>query len=314
MEPLTLVALGVSILGPLIGKALGQGDQDRAMQLREQAAQMFGPEMLPQFDKMVAQQLGPSQLNGVNTGGDRARQLDALGQFQQLANSNGMTPGDQAIQNQAMFQAAQREGADRGAVLQSFNRRGMGGSGAELAAQLQAQQGAANNYFQAGNAAAQAAQGRKFSALEQFAQQAGGLRGQDYGEAANRAQANDAIARFNAEQNWNAQMQDNANKQNLFQDTLGLNGARSNAELGLAQSYQNRGNQTAADVGQFSKGLGQFIDQAGALWGGSGSPGPVSPNWGQQVRQSDPYGNRYGYSPSGGFAYSNPGYYNPGGH
>ena len=86
----------------------------------------------------------------------------------------------------------------------------MGGSGAELAAQLANQQGSANRMSAtAGNIASEGRQ-RALQAMMQSGQMAGQMQGADFNRQAQIAQARDQISQFNTTNNNKVQAQNNA--------------------------------------------------------------------------------------------------------
>ena len=150
-------------------------------------------------------------------------QMQALQQLQRIGQQGGLTPQDLAQLNQIETQINNQEQANRNAITQNFAQRGMAGSGAQLAAQLAGNQAATTTAANQGiNVAAQAQQ-RALQAIQGAGQMGQGLEAQQFGEAAQKAAAQNAINQFNV-----------ANAQNV----LGQNVARTN----YAQQY-NLGNQ-----------------------------------------------------------------------
>jgi hypothetical protein len=149
----------------------------------------------------------------------KASQLSALAGLQDIG-ANGLTTGDRGdlldIQNQE--NAAAR--GQREAILQGAQERGVGGSGLELAAQLQNAQDSATRASSRGFDVAKQAQARALEALMQSGQLAGNIRGQDMDEQSKIAAAKDQIAQFNAQNKQqvglaNVNALNNAQAQNL---------------------------------------------------------------------------------------------------
>lgn len=128
----------------------------------------------------------------------RDAQLRAMELIADVAD-DGMTAQDQSILGQITRQQNTQDRMNRGALEQSFARRGTLGGGGQLAAQMLAQQGGAEMAALRGLEAAGQASARRQGAIGQLGQQAGMLRGQDYNQAAQRAQARDVINRFNTD-------------------------------------------------------------------------------------------------------------------
>ena len=157
-----------------------------------------------------AQQIGPNALAGADgDGAARSAQRQALMRLQQSA-QGGLNDADKAGLNSALGKAAQVNRGQQGAILQGAQSRGALNSGATLAAQLQAQQGAqeagANAAVDVAGQAAQRAQEANAQAavlggqMDQSAFQRQAITGQAQNEinARNAAAGNDS-ARFNAE-------------------------------------------------------------------------------------------------------------------
>lgn len=199
MEPIsTAISIGLPLISTLIGEALAAGDQAKADRLMAQAAAQYGPEATKELEAVHFQQLGPSAMEGVTADPEAvAMQRQALRGLQEAATTSGLTAAERADFDQAMSDAAQFEQSQRGAIVQDANARGIGGSGFELAQRLAAQQGSADRSHKAGQQAAAAAARRQALAQMQLGQMAGSFREQGFGEDSAKAQAQDAVSRFN---------------------------------------------------------------------------------------------------------------------
>lgn len=165
----------------------------------------FTPEMLAELE-----QQGQTELSQISTDpATRAAQMQALAQLQSRA-TDGYNVEDRAAIQQAMNETAQQEASQRGALQASMQARGAGGSGAELAMQLANQQGAASRNNVQGLQIAADGRRRALEAAMQSGQLGGSIRGQDYSEQAARAQAQDAINRFNTTNSVNRSVTNNA--------------------------------------------------------------------------------------------------------
>lgn len=217
--------------------------------------------------------LGQSDMNNISLDPKlKQTQMDALSSLMDISDSGGMTTMDKAnlskIQNQEM--AAQR--GQREAILQNAQARGMGGSGLEMMAQLQNQQDSATRQSQRDLDVAGMAQQRALDSLIQGGNMAGQIGAQDFGQQAQVAGANDAIARFNAQnQNANnqfnvsarnqAQAQNLAEKQRVAdQNVNNRNQSQMNNKALIQQDFQNR----ATKAGGMS---GSLANQAGMKQG-----------------------------------------------
>jgi hypothetical protein len=126
----------------------------------------------------------------------KKRQLEALQMMWETAKAGGMDPQAKAALQQAQASSAAAERGARGAIVQNAQARGLGGSGAELAASLANQQGSAQRNALAGGQAAGDARTRALQAMMQTQQGTGQVRGQDLNES----QARSQIEQFNARQ------------------------------------------------------------------------------------------------------------------
>lgn len=155
----------------------------------------------------------PSLMAGITT--DPAlqqAQYDALASLQDIG-EDGLTAQDKADLSRIQTQEqAQARGA-REALMQSMEARGMGGSGASLLAQLTANQAAATDQSQRDLDIAGQAQARKLQAIQQAGALGGQMQQTAFSQAAQKAQAQDAINQFNT-QNMNTIGLANTNARN----------------------------------------------------------------------------------------------------
>lgn len=194
LDPITgsIIAGGA---GEVLGGLFGGDDEKRARRERQRAlAELAGLNI----------EADPSQLDAYRTDPRmRLAQTTAVDELGRVGREGGMDIGSRVAYQEAADETAQRERGSREAILQSMAARGQGGGGAELAAQLANQQGAAERNASTGRAAAADARQRALTALTQSGQLAGQTRSADFGEASGKAAAHDAIERFNASQRLN---------------------------------------------------------------------------------------------------------------
>jgi hypothetical protein len=124
-------------------------------------------------------------------------QLQALSKFMEINEQGGLSLQDQANLNKIQGQLRQQEKGNRDAILQNMAQRGVSGSGFELAAQLSNNQAVSDRASQEGLDIAALAQQRALDALMNQNQVASQMRNQDFGEQSSKAQAQDAINKFN---------------------------------------------------------------------------------------------------------------------
>lgn len=203
----------------------------------------------------------------------KSAQMDQLAALSNLAKNGGRSAASDA--ELARTQAAEQQNArgQRGAVMQNAAARGMGGSGAELVAQLSANQNAQNNQNAEdlgtlGNEANTA-----INAGMGAANIGSNLENTDYSQAANKAQAQDAINRFNA-----------SNKTANSQYNTGTGNAAQQYNTGLQQTgYQNQVQKQAGIAGTNMAGVNynqaqanMGAQQAGNLLGGGAKLGAAA--------------------------------------
>lgn len=217
-----------------------------------------------------------------------AAQSEALAGLSQRADM-GVTPADQAEIDALRRGTAQQEKARQSTILQQMEQQGLGGSGAQLQAQLLSSQGAAQNASVEGDRLAAMKFEAKQAALEKLGNLAGSQRAQSYGEQANAASAADMIAQYNQQQRSGtqqrniasqnqAQLQAEQLKQEMetnrantanteqtynkelqakkFEQEMAKAGAMSNALTGAAYNTQQAGATKAANTLATWQGIG----------------------------------------------------------
>lgn len=127
----------------------------------------------------------------------KAQQMDTLAALQEISKAEGLTAQDKALLARIVREEDIKARGQREAIMQSAQERGIAGSGLELASQFQAQQEAATRQAMRDQEIAALAEQRKMSALLGSGELAGQMRGQEYGEQQNLAQARDMLSRFN---------------------------------------------------------------------------------------------------------------------
>ena len=247
------------------------------------------------------EELGPSRFEEYEVAPELAgAQREALEALAEVGEA-GLTPAERAERRAMIREIGAQQQAQQQAILQQAQARGMGGSGAELIAQLQASQAGAERMQRAGEAQQQAAERRALEAIGARAGLAGQVRGQEFQEFGAKASAADRIAEFNRRQRAEAQLrnlqrrqaaeeariaaqnlQERYNKELLqqrYQNELAraqaIAGARTGGTGGMAQMIaaggQQRGQQyaqTGKAISEAIAGIGKTAIQAGAFGGG----------------------------------------------
>ncbi len=195
-----------------------------------------------------------------------AAQHAALEGLQATANAGGLTAVDKARLQDVTDNQNQVAKGRLDAIQSNAKERGVGGSGLEMASALENEQEAANRASRQGTDVAGQAQQAALEALQASGQQAGAIRAQDYGEAANKAESQNAIDKFNAQ---------TLNATNLY-NTQTANEAQA-ANLAEKQRVADANTATANNQALYNSQQNQtvFNDNAAKAAGESG----VYNNW-----------------------------------
>lgn len=298
----------VGAVGGLLGNLFASGDQASATQALQNAyntIQAVGapPDLAkqiiyqqfqqaglysPQFQQAVEQTT--SATANVQQDQQAANaQSQALQQLQQVSKL-GLTSQDLANMQQARTQINSDASARAGTITQGMQARGMAGSGSELAAQLSNSQNADNQESQNALGIAGQANQRALQAISGAGNLAGNINQQEIGLNTTRAQAQDAMNRFNIQNQMSvnaanvgaanqAQQQNLATKQNVtnantaqanaeslrqnqqaqqdYYNQLNYAQAMAGADKNLANLYGANAQNTRSTVGGISAGLGQ---------------------------------------------------------
>jgi hypothetical protein len=237
MTGLEIAAIGsiaAPVVGGLVGNLMGAGDRNTqrrmmAAALNELNALGVPPDLsreilfkeferagiyTPQLEEDV--KLAESEVGKIQEDPAlKQQQVKALQQMQQRAQV-GLSAEDRAALNQVRSQTQRDSEAKRQQILQQMQARGMGGSGAELMAQLQASQGASDQAAEGSDRLMAQAQQRAMEALRASGAMAGDIRQQDFGVEQTRASARDQLEQMKA-QNSIARQRANVDRLNQGQ-------------------------------------------------------------------------------------------------
>lgn len=187
--------------------------------------------MTPEDAATVLQ--GQSGYNDISTDPSlKQNQMDALLGLQNISDSGGMTASDTANLNKIKTQEDAAARGKQQAIIQNAQSRGLGGSGLELMSSMQNQQDSATRNSQRDLDVAGMAQDRALKALMDRGNLSGQMQSQDFNQQAQKANANDSISRFNAQ-----------NQQNQINTNVA---ARNKAQLENLDAKQNVSNQNTA--------------------------------------------------------------------
>lgn len=128
----------------------------------------------------------------------RGAQMSALEELQSQISNGGLTAVDQSRIQHTLDDVNNTERGQQQSIMEDAHRRGVSGSGIELANRLMSQQHAADTAGRQGMDIAAMAQQAKMDALKSAASIGGQVESQDYSEQAQKAAAQNTINQFNA--------------------------------------------------------------------------------------------------------------------
>lgn len=294
----------------------GDDDEDDAQDLYKKAAANYNSLVPPSLsstalklgrmvsegdltpEEAVAQLQQESEMAGITV--DPAlykAQLDALTSLQDIGMNGGLTAMDKAQLFDISNEEATKERGAREAILQGAAQRGVAGSGLELAQQLISQQSSADRASARGTEVAAQAQKRALEAIQNAGQLSTGMRTQAFGEESTKAQAQDAINRFNTEMAnkvnmaniaaKNAAAETNLNNKYKVQEyNLGQQSAEEQARVNqLNTNYQQQLQKAAGQSGTLSASAGSQATSdaiSSANWANVGGK-VLATKWGQDA-------------------------------
>lgn len=206
---------------------------------------------------------GDSSLNGITLDPKLQKaQMDALGSLQDIGQNKGLTDMDRAQLAQIQSGEDTATRGQREAIIQNAQQRGLGGSGIELLSQMQNQQDSATRKSARDTDVAGMAQQRALSALQSAGQLGGNIANQSFNQQATVANANDAINKFNTQ-----------NQQQVGLANTATNNAAQAANLAAKQKIADANTQMQNQQQQYNKELGQkdFQNQTTIAQGKSGA-------------------------------------------
>lgn len=310
MPWMAAAVVAAPIVAGIVGNAMGAGDKKKAREAMQQAYQQLEdlgvpPDLsdailykefesqgilTPELEETI--KVAKSEVANIKTdASNRDVQQKALQKFLQTG-SQGLTAVDKAALNQVRSEVERDAQAKQASILQNMAQRGMGGSGAELAASLSGAQSADQIRSEQADRLAAQAQTAALSAMSQAGTMAGNIRSQDFSEANTRAEAQDALSKWNAQNSQSTQQRNIAsknaaaasnlsNKQSLantntqlyntelarqneakrqaYMDKLALAQSKASALTGQANYAQGQADRTASQVAGIGSGVGQGV-------------------------------------------------------
>jgi hypothetical protein len=262
--------------GSLVGDWITQDEREaRRKALEEERALYEGlpTALTPEEERLV--ELGPSAYEslGMDPRGGLA-QMEALRWMQEIASAGGMDPQHRAALARSQAANAQQERAARGAILDTFARRGAGRGGNAMLAALANEQGAAQRAGMEGIQAAGNAAARQYQALADSGSLAGAIRGADYQQAGDRAGALDRVSQYNAAnrqavnaRNTGTRNQFTQGNADLAYRRAGMLGGTYGTQRDMLSEEERRKRGLATGIGgAFGRNVGTGMD----LYGGGG--------------------------------------------
>lgn len=244
-------------LGGAAGLLLGKDDNssDYYQKMLEEAQKIPLPElkqMNPELYKAVVQLnpeleqnvvLGPSATEGIALDPrNKQAQMQALSKLMDITSNNGEDVQFKADSSRLQNDVNANLQGNTAAIQQNMAARGLSGGTSELLSKQLAAQQAANRQAQMGMDLHAQAQQRALSAIMNQGQIAGQIDQADFNQQNTKAQSQDAISRFNAQNLQNVNSQNTQNKNQALQWNAQNTQSTSNSNVGVknaAQQYNN---------------------------------------------------------------------------
>ena len=245
----------MSIISSIFGGG-GSSDNSAALEAIKNVDLPTLKEFYPELYKQVVElnpeletavELGPSAMEGIATDPNlRNAQLKALARLQEIGDAGGRDSQFLADQSRLESDINSQLQGQQGAITQNLATRGLSGGGTELVAKMMGAQNASNTYAQNAMDAKAAAEKRALEAIMNAGTLGGQMQSQDFNQATAKAQATDAINKFNTQ-----------NRQNVISNNIAI---KNNAQAANAENAQNMANantQTKNEAQKYNLGLDQ---------------------------------------------------------
>lgn len=256
----------IQVIFGLVGEFMADGDKQKAEALLQQARRDFKGIQLPTLEEIEAQQLGQSALEEIRADPTiEGEQYEALGQVDELSQT-GTGIQDRAALNTIANQLGRRQRAAAAGIEADMAGRGLQGSGIDYATRAQMGSDANQRLSEAGQNIAGDAANRRMQAILAKGDLSGKMRGQQYSEKANAAQARDAIMRFNAQSRDSANRYNKALPQQRFANQMQKTAAVANPTNALVANYNNNADSTRQLYGNAGAAAGTATNSAVNNW------------------------------------------------
>ena len=255
-----VVGAVIQVVGPLIGKLIAQGDQDKAAAMIKASVDAYGNINVPKLQALVLQQVPPSELAKLHEDPKYRAQLDAAdAALAQMIQQGGLTMSDKAVLNQIRNKVSAATVQARQGLESSMSKRGTLDSGNQLAMNLSNQATDANMMNQAGQATAGQAQQRAYQAVLDRAKMGTEGLNRDFDQKARVASAQDAIAAGNTNIMNTAAKYNALIPQQNFNNEMALAAGKQAPNAMASQYYAGQAANTQSMMGGVGKGLGQAV-------------------------------------------------------
>lgn len=264
-----IISAAGSLGGSAIGAAASGADRAKQRELIESILRDYGNLSVPELQQVLAEQLGPSAQEGVRGQMDprlRNEQMDTLESLKRLEAQGGESAETRAVLSRILGDTQRAESAGRNAILDNMRARGVSGSGAELAMQLNNNQQQADRAQSAGLEQSAQANRRLLDTIMARGKMSGDVRRQDYGEMSDEAQAKDMISRYNADQRTRAGYYNAQLPSQQFDLEMRKMAGKSNAATNSANNYGASANATQQGWSNIGSGAGMAGGQAAYDW------------------------------------------------
>lgn len=253
---------GLEMVTSLIGHLIANGQRAQAEELYNQMLADAEGLDVPAFEAAIDASI-QKQKDIQSDPAVREAQMGAMTKMQGIANENGLDPQSRLALQEARQSTDQQARANQMGVQSDMQRRGMSGSGAEIAGQIAGAQGASSRGNMAGLSAASEARQRAMDALRGVGTMAGQVRGQDFAQDDSNRRAATERDMFNSKLRVAAQQQNIAGRQNRFQMQNQKLGATNKAKTAKAGRWDDGANRTERTYSGVGRGLNKLASTAG---------------------------------------------------
>lgn len=220
--------------------------------LARKAQSLYDSGMLTPEEYSAVQQDPSSLMSYAPDAKARGAQMSSLDYLTNLGNEGGLDAQARSRLNYVQNKNATEARGARDANRMRSAQRGMGGSGMEAVQNMIANQGAATSNFLGGTDVAAEAERRALDAMTNAGTLGGSIRTQDFNEADRKAQAADAINRFNA-----------ANKTDANRINVEARNKSRDAARGMYDDKFNRDVRQTAGWTNAYTGAAPYVERAG---------------------------------------------------